>query len=58
MQQTSGPTFPPAVRPADLKRAIVKLRWIGREGEALELQRRLARLAPEECGPLWPLDTD
>lgn len=56
--QTSGPSLPPQVRPADLKKAILKLRWIGQENEALELQRLLARLAPEECGPFWPLDTD
>jgi hypothetical protein len=42
----------------DLKHLIVKLRWIGLEGDALRLHRLLDRIAPGECAALWPVDTD
>ena len=42
----------------DLKHLIVKLRWIGLEGDALRLHHLLDRIAPGECADLWPIDTD
>ena len=42
----------------DLKHLIVKLRWIGLEGDALRLHHLLDRIAPGECAALWPIDTD
>jgi hypothetical protein len=42
----------------DLKHLIVKLRWIGLEGDALRLHRLLDRIAPGECAALWPIGTD
>jgi hypothetical protein len=55
------PVEMPVVVPAtvvDLKHLIVKLRWIGLEGDALRLHRLLDRIAPGECAALWPIDTD
>ena len=42
----------------DLKQLIVKLRWIGLEGDAHRIRRLLDRIAPGECAALWPVDTD
>lgn len=44
--------------PVDLRRLIIKLRWIGMEAEALTLHRVLDHIAPGECAALWPIDTD
>jgi hypothetical protein len=44
--------------PVDLKHLIIKLRWMGMEGDALKLHRILASIAPGECAALWPMDTD
>ena len=43
---------------AELKTRIVKLRWIGRENDALSLHRRVAELAAGECAALRLRDTD
>ena len=42
----------------DIKKMIVKLRWIGMEDEAELMSAELLRVAPAECLLLGPLDTD
>jgi hypothetical protein len=42
----------------DLKHLIIKLRWIGMEAEAEQLQRSLDHVAPGEAAALWPQSTD
>ena len=42
----------------DLKHLIVKLRWIGLQGDALRFHRLLDLMASAECAALWPIDTD
>ncbi len=44
--------------PVELKKLILKLRWIGLENDAILLHARLAELAPGECAGLWPRETD
>ncbi len=47
-------SLPMPTSPAELKKLILKLRWIGLEDEAA----RLASLAPGDCAGLWPRETD
>jgi hypothetical protein len=48
-----GPALP--FEPHDLRKLIVKLRWIGMEQEA----DRITHLAESFCGPITgPIDTD
>ena len=42
----------------ELRRRILKLRWIGMEDEALELSEKLADAAPLESPLIEPLETD
>ncbi len=51
-------SLPVPASPAELKKLILKLRWIGHEDEAISLHARLARLAHGEGADLWPRDTD
>ncbi len=51
-------SLPMPTSPAEFKKLILKLRWIGLEDEAICLHARLARLAPGECAALWPRETD
>lgn len=53
-----GTKSPPLSRVRDMKMLIVKLRWIGLENEAAQLQGRLRTIAPEECAGLWTHETD
>jgi hypothetical protein len=51
--------MPVLSNPADLKKLILKLRWIGMEDEAVGLYSQLLRIAPNDGGAvLWPMDTD
>jgi hypothetical protein len=48
----------PAVSCEDLRRQIVKLRWIGEDQEADALCRVLEAVAHESCVPTGPEQTD
>jgi hypothetical protein len=42
----------------DIKKMIVKLRWIGMDEEAVLMSAELLRISPAECPQPGPLDTD
>ena len=46
--------------PSDFAKLICKLRWIGMEEEAMQLQRAARCLPPEHRGTVWagPFNTD
>jgi hypothetical protein len=46
------------VTPQGLKRLIVKLRWAGMDKDAEELCHVLEGIAPEDCVPPGPAETD
>ncbi|MDE2492743.1 MAG: hypothetical protein KGL97_02455 [Alphaproteobacteria bacterium] len=46
------------VTPQGLKKLIVKLRWAGLDREAEELCDVLEGIAPEDCLPVGPTETD
>ncbi len=48
----------PASTPAEMRKLILKLRWIGMEDEAQRLSTALALCAPADCVPMDPRDTD
>ena len=47
-----------SMKPAEMRKLIIKLRWIGMEEEAERLSDTLARSAPSECPLFGPRDTD
>ena len=47
-----------ASEPGEMRKLILKLRWIGMEEEADRLSESLARLAPADCPVMGPRDTD
>jgi hypothetical protein len=46
------------VTPQDLKTLILKLRWAGLDQDADKLCHELEHIAPEDCIPLGPAETD
>jgi hypothetical protein len=50
--------IPTSPAPADLRKVMLKLRWIGLEEEAETLFRRLRVVAPGQCVAMEPPDTD
>ena len=46
------------VTPQDLKTLILKLRWAGLDQDADKLCHELEHIAPEDCVPLAPAETD
>ena len=46
------------VTPQGIKTLILKLRWAGLDQDADELCHVLEHLAPEDCIPLGPTETD
>ncbi|HEY0282118.1 MAG TPA: hypothetical protein VGC27_05805 [Rhizomicrobium sp.] len=46
------------VTPQDLKTLILKLRWAGLDQDADKLCHELEQIAPEDCIPLCPAETD
>jgi hypothetical protein len=46
------------VTPQGLKTLILKLRWAGLDQDADELCHELEHIAPEDCIPLAPAETD
>ncbi|MGC9954873.1 MAG: hypothetical protein ABSD21_11425 [Rhizomicrobium sp.] len=46
------------VTPQGLKTLILKLRWAGLDQDADELCLELEHIAPEDCIPLGPAETD
>ena len=42
----------------ELRKLIIKLRWIGMESEAENLSHRLAEIAPQACAFGEPRETD
>jgi hypothetical protein len=47
-----------SVTPQDLKTLILKLRWAGLDQDADKLCHELEHIAPEDCVPLAPAETD
>jgi hypothetical protein len=52
---SDNPTF---AAPADIRKVMLKLRWIGLEDEAETLHRYLRVVAPGQCVAMEPPDTD
>jgi hypothetical protein len=50
--------FPASAAPADIRKIMLKLRWIGLEDEAETLHRHLRVVAPGQCVAMEPPDTD
>ena len=46
------------VTPQALKTLILKLRWAGLDQDADKLCHELEHIAPEDCIPLGPAETD
>ena len=46
------------VTPQGLKTLILKLRWAGLDQDADKLCHELEHIAPEDCIPLGPAETD
>ena len=44
--------------PQDLKTLILKLRWAGLDQDADRLCHELETIAPEDCVPVAPAETD
>jgi len=44
--------------PADIRKIMLKLRWIGLEDEAETLHQRLKMVGPGQCVAMEPPDTD
>jgi hypothetical protein len=57
-EMTSENIVPAASKPAEIRKLILKLRWIGMEEEAERLSRSLAEFATAECQVLGPRETD
>ena len=55
---TRNQTAKQPVTPQDLKTLILKLRWAGLDQDADELCHELEHIAPEDCIPLAPAETD
>ena len=49
---------PRGLEPREIRKLILKLRWIGMDGEADRLCHMLARVAPSDCAPMDPRETD
>jgi hypothetical protein len=47
-----------ASMPEEMRKLILKLRWIGLDEEAERLSATLARIAPSACSFMGPRDTD
>jgi hypothetical protein len=62
MLQTTGAlrnqTAKKPVTPQGLKTLILKLRWAGLDQDADKLCHELENIAPEDCVPLGPVETD
>jgi hypothetical protein len=55
---TAEKTAPAAAKPAEIRKLILKLRWIGMEEEAERLSASLAEFATAECQVMGPRETD
>jgi hypothetical protein len=63
METMANAGEPPGLSPEqraarELAKRIKKLRWIGEEENAKQLQAALSRLPPGECVLLLPMSTD
>lgn len=58
VEQNSPKLAPPSTKSRELRKLIIKLRWIGMECEAQDLIHMLASVAPAETLMAGPLDTD
>lgn len=47
-----------AAKPAEMRKLILKLRWIGLDDEAERLSESLAEFAPVDCPIMGPRETD
>jgi hypothetical protein len=54
----AGNAASPASMPEEMRKLILKLRWIGLDEEAERLSATLARIAPSACSFMGPRDTD
>lgn len=57
-QSKFGAALRPPADPDELRKLVLKLRWIGMESEAEILCDHLARTAPADCVLIAPCDTD
>ena len=63
MQRTANASEPPELSPdqrteRELVKRIRKLRWLGKEEEARQLQAKLSNMPPGESVLLLPMSTD
>ena len=54
----AAPSKKTASEAHELRKLIVKLRWIGMESEAENIRHRLAEIAPQACAFGEPRETD
>jgi len=57
-QSQIGAALRPPAKPDELRKLVLKLRWIGMESEADMLSDHLARTAPADCVLVAPCETD
>lgn len=58
MLQNFVQAMPAPGTPDDIRKTVLKLRWIGLHAEAEQLQRHLSMVAPDESVVIAALDTD
>ncbi len=59
MNEQIARTLPTHVsEPREIRKLILKLRWIGMESEADRLGHLLAKVDPTDCAPMEPRETD
>lgn len=56
--ETRNQTAEKPATPQGLKTLILKLRWAGLDQDADKLCHELEDIAPEDCAPLEPAETD
>jgi hypothetical protein len=57
-QSRFGAALRPPAETDELRKLVLKLRWIGMESEAEILSNHLAKTAPADCVFVAPCDTD
>jgi hypothetical protein len=57
-EMTAEKNVPAGLKPAEIRKLILKLRWIGMEEEAERLSASLAEFATAECHVMGPRETD
>jgi hypothetical protein len=58
LQSSGGERKQAADKPEDLKGLIAKLRWAGMDQDAEKLCHELETMAPADCVPPGPMETD